>query len=193
MVEPARGLMAQRRPRGSAVWPTANRGAAAIGAPWSVFCADRVCAAAAVPVPVPTRAVHQSDVSTGGAPLPVIPQVERVASAPTRHRSPTQRRAAQPGLAALRTWQPVHAHRRRGLPNDDGELWQQRTWFNPEDASSWDSTEDLGAAANLVRELLLVDESGALWRMRLWLDPAYSGSWVTQESLGAFSPDAASL
>jgi hypothetical protein len=76
---------------------------------------------------------------------------------------------------------------------DEGELWQQRTWFNPEDASSWDSAEDLGAAANLVRELLLVDESGALWRMRLWSDPAYSGSRVTQESLGAFSPDVASL
>jgi hypothetical protein len=75
---------------------------------------------------------------------------------------------------------------------DEGELWQQRTWFNPEDASSWDSTEDLGAAANLVRELLLVDESGALWRMRLWSDPAYNGSWVTQESLGAFGQDVAS-
>jgi len=77
--------------------------------------------------------------------------------------------------------------------NEAGELWQQRTWFNPDDASSWDSVEDLGAATNLVREVLLVDESGLLWRMRLWSDPANGGSWVTQESLGAFSQDAAAL
>ena len=76
---------------------------------------------------------------------------------------------------------------------DEGQLWQQRTWFNPEDASSWNSMENLGAAATLQREVLLVDEGGALWRMRLWSDPANGGSWVTQESLGAFSQDAAAL
>jgi hypothetical protein len=76
---------------------------------------------------------------------------------------------------------------------DEGQLWQQRTWFNAEDASSWNSMENLGAAASLQREVLLVDETGALWRMRLWSDPANGGSWVTQESLGAFSQDAAAL
>jgi hypothetical protein len=53
--------------------------------------------------------------------------------------------------------------------------------------------ENLGAAASLQREVLLVDETGALWRMRLWSDPANGGAWVTQESLGAFSQDAAAL
>jgi hypothetical protein len=77
--------------------------------------------------------------------------------------------------------------------NEDGELWQQRTWFNPEDATSWDSLEDLGAATNFVREALLVDDSGLLWRMRLWSDESNGAAWITEEDLGAFSQNLTAL
>ncbi len=77
--------------------------------------------------------------------------------------------------------------------NEDGELWQSRTWFNADDGTSWQSLEDLGAAASLVREMLYVDVGGVLWRVRTWSDPAVGAAWVTQEDLGAFAPSAALL
>jgi hypothetical protein len=68
---------------------------------------------------------------------------------------------------------------------EDGSMWENRTWLDPADGSTWTDKEAIGSANQFVLDLLYLEpEQGHLWHFLFWQDASTGSDWRTFEDLG---------
>src|ERR1051326_2013649 len=68
--------------------------------------------------------------------------------------------------------------------DDNGTLWEDRAWQDPETGETFDTYDMVGSTYPEIQETIYQEKDGSLWVDRTWQDPNTGATWDTYENVG---------